>query len=305
MNSDLRYHIASLSAVFLALGMGILIGTAFVGTPLVQRQTKLIHQLENNVTSLRQERAQRDNTEKALSSLVPGIITQVLENRRVLLIQNGGYGEAADAAAESLELAGATVVRALLPLEAWEKQAVSAAQSSADQQRNAIRLRQIADLLRRGDSAGLETFRTEGLLAGAENSSGPPGPYRLIVLVGGAQAERGSRPQSVSEMIQKRDLALIESWSKSGVTVVGVEPMQADISFLRIYQTAGIATIDSIDHAVGKITLPFALLGEKDNYGLRPDASRPIPESVVQRRPLSLRPSPSPSALPSLVPGNP
>ena len=39
MSPEFRYHVASLAAVFFALGIGILIGTTFVGTRIVDRQT--------------------------------------------------------------------------------------------------------------------------------------------------------------------------------------------------------------------------------------------------------------------------
>ena len=69
-------------------------------------------------------------------------------------------------------------------------------------------------------------------------------------------------------------MALIGAWQAQGVTVVGVEPFDTDVSSMRAYQSAGIATVDSIDRALGKIALPFALLGEKGNYGMKPTADR-------------------------------
>ncbi|NLB18723.1 MAG: copper transporter, partial [Syntrophomonadaceae bacterium] len=52
---DIRYHIATLIAVFVALGVGILIGSTLVsGDVLVEQQKKMITQLETQFNVLRE-----------------------------------------------------------------------------------------------------------------------------------------------------------------------------------------------------------------------------------------------------------
>ena len=47
---DIRYHIASIVAVFLALGLGVLIGSTIVGDDLlVDQQKKLLDRLKNSL----------------------------------------------------------------------------------------------------------------------------------------------------------------------------------------------------------------------------------------------------------------
>lgn len=310
MNSDIRYHIASLAAVFLALGIGILVGTAFVGAPVVQRQTTLIRRLEENVGDLRRETAARDNTEKALSALVPGIISGKLSGRQVLVVQSGTYGNAADAASSALEQAGATISRVSLPIEAWRREMNRATSATADPNTAMDVIggeaAQLAPLLLRGDPPEglslLQTYRDRGLLVNEGNSTG--GPFRLVVLVSGtsmaAAASGASEESALQTFVQQRDLPLIQAWTSRGVTVVAAEPMESGVTFLRLYQDSGIATIDAIDHAVGQIALPLALLGEKGNYGLRPGADRVLPVSVESFRLMPPAPAakPSPAFLP-------
>ena len=51
---DFRYHIASLAAVFLALGLGILIGSSLLSDEkLYEQQGKLVDRLEADLASLR------------------------------------------------------------------------------------------------------------------------------------------------------------------------------------------------------------------------------------------------------------
>ena len=60
---DFRYHIASLAAVFLALGLGILVGGIFLKSDIVvSRQKELTDRLEVQIEQLRQKmRRQRKN----------------------------------------------------------------------------------------------------------------------------------------------------------------------------------------------------------------------------------------------------
>ena len=53
---DLRYHIATIIALFLALAVGILIGSTIVGDDLlVEQQKKSIDRLEEQFLSLREQ----------------------------------------------------------------------------------------------------------------------------------------------------------------------------------------------------------------------------------------------------------
>ena len=55
---DIRYHVATLAAIFIALGVGILIGSTLVGGDvLVEQQKKMIAQLETQFDVLRSARA--------------------------------------------------------------------------------------------------------------------------------------------------------------------------------------------------------------------------------------------------------
>lgn len=111
MTADFRYHVASLAAVFLALGIGILIGTGFVGTTVVRQQTATMNRLSANYAELRKETHEREQTERTLMEAVPHLVKNLLQNQRVLVVQTETGREAAEQATKALELAGATVER--------------------------------------------------------------------------------------------------------------------------------------------------------------------------------------------------
>lgn len=264
MSPEFRYHVASLSAVFLALGIGILVGTAFVGNKIVDRQTSLIHNLEERVQDFRRETLERERTESALRELVPGWLAGKLNGRSVLVLQTGRYNDAADETERVLKQAGASVTRLALPDDVWYRNADIAAAA----RRLATRL---ADGAAVGESEG------DGLLRGDV----PVTSGRSVVLVGGVStAEALGADQAPPRLLRERDAVLIQTLAERGVRTVGVEPLAAEVSFLGAWRNAGIATVDCIDRAPGAISLVAALNGETGAFGLRADADLAVPRGI-------------------------
>src|SRR5690554_6361615 len=102
---DLRHHIFSLVAVFLALGLGIAVGSSFPGADtLLREQEKVIAQLEKDFEQLRAERRaaeetakQREQELKVLEEFnrqtLPLLVGGVLDGYRILLVHTGGTRE--------------------------------------------------------------------------------------------------------------------------------------------------------------------------------------------------------------------
>lgn len=96
---DLRYHITSLVAVFLALGLGIVIGSSLLGDEkLFEQQRKLLNRLEGDLAGLRQDKKKlegemqdlgyRLKREQDFNQAVLPLLTQdKLLGKRVAIIQ--------------------------------------------------------------------------------------------------------------------------------------------------------------------------------------------------------------------------
>lgn len=286
-NPDLRYHVASLSAIFLALGIGIVIGTAFIGTPIVSRQTGMLHRLETHVTELREETRERERTEEALTQLIPQAVRGTLRGKRVLVVQMGNYSDATIAATDTLTLAGALPITVKLPPDAWRAR-LNMPDVPPDQ--IATEARKLAARLSSGATDFWSEYRESGLLVHDGIDASQMGAVGYVVLVGG---ETGGGDVA---LLAQRDLPLIEEWQSAGLTVVAVEPRKTEVSYLPTYRGKGIATIDAIDRAAGKIALPFALQGDTGAFGYRTDAGQILPATV------GVEPSPSPSPSPTPKP---
>ncbi len=291
MSPDFRYHVASLAAVFVALGIGILVGTAFVGAPIVERQTRLIRGLEGRVGDVRRETDERERVEQALLGVAPVLLGNRLTGRRVLVIDTETMGQTADQVSESLREAGAEVVRLRLSAKAWR-----AAAEPLGENRPTDTTSMVEPMVRamvRGDMPALQKWREQGFVDGDEWT----GSVRYVVFTGGAPA---SPPSSATDetdaavMVRVRDLPMAVALAERGVTVAVAEPYTAAQSFVPTFRANGIRTVDCVDRPLGRVALPLVLLSEAGSFGIKNTADKPLPDINA----LTVEPSPSPTPAP-------
>lgn len=111
---NLRYHIASLVAVFLALAMGLLLGTIVVDRGVIsQQQAALVAGLQEDFNEIRQESAEMRRTNTTLTrfaaAVVPGVVEGALSTRTIVIIASPESAETADRAADIVRDAGGAV----------------------------------------------------------------------------------------------------------------------------------------------------------------------------------------------------
>jgi hypothetical protein len=110
---NFRYHVVSLTAVFLALAIGLVVGTAALNGPVadslkenVTALRKSNEQMRESVDSLEKElRVEEDFAAEAAQVMLPGRLT----GRRVLVVSLPTGREHVDGVVEMLRLAGAVV----------------------------------------------------------------------------------------------------------------------------------------------------------------------------------------------------
>lgn len=110
---NFRYHVVSLTAVFLALAVGLVVGTAAANGPIadalratVDALRKDNQQLREQVNSLTEEvRREEDFVVQA----TPGLLNEALAGRRVLVLTVPSGRDHADGVLERLQMAGAVI----------------------------------------------------------------------------------------------------------------------------------------------------------------------------------------------------
>lgn len=139
---DMRYHLGSLVAVFLALGLGIIIGiTLNSDGRLVNEQAALLDAIEAQLTQLKSEkvRLEQDVLQAATDTafyrefteaLLPSLITNKLAGRNVAVVAlSGNMG---DKVAATLKEAGAQVSILLSEKEAGSANAADRVAADVD-----------------------------------------------------------------------------------------------------------------------------------------------------------------------------
>ncbi|MHB0912181.1 MAG: copper transporter [Armatimonadota bacterium] len=285
---DLRSHIITLVSVFLALAVGIVVGSSFITGSSIEG--RIAGGLEQEFGKLRTENQEKQAEVERLkaeikrqtefdAAIAPSLVKGKLAWRYVAIIQTGDYGEATESVKSALEQSGAVVtsVTVLSNLEPHDMQ-----------ERAGETVKKITG----ADSAGDPVGRVLGMLAncavtgkngqvlkildedGLVSNSGDYSRAGSVVLVGGNRTARSRRAQKI-------DLVLIDKLKEAGaVRVVGVEPVDAETSYIHTYRKVSVPTVDNVDRPMGQVSLVYALAGEIGNFGVKETADRAIPAAL-------------------------
>ncbi|WP_229076031.1 copper transporter [Actinoplanes sp. DH11] len=110
---NFRYHVVSLTAVFLALAIGLVVGTAALNGPVSENLRTNLEALkkDNDVRrdQVNQYREELNRNQVFASELAPVVLAGRLSARKVALVSLPGADDSAEGVAKMLNLAGASV----------------------------------------------------------------------------------------------------------------------------------------------------------------------------------------------------
>lgn len=260
---DLRYHLVSLTAVFLALGLGLLIGAAVLkGDVLAESRRQILDALEKQVEQLRRDNQarqaqvdfllQKSNAEGEFArQLLPYLVKGRLSGYRIAIVEANGYSSP-DSLAGTLEAAGAKV------------QSVTTVAGNPNIFGETGRLAEEVSLLVSGggNREAVAKLAEANLIILSGDYSSPPD---AVILVGGRRDREIIRAEGI-------DLLLIDSFLAKKIPVFGVEETNVLFSSMKSYQKKGISTVDNIDTVPGQVALVLAISKAPGHYGVKPTA---------------------------------
>jgi hypothetical protein len=272
MTPPLRYHLLTMVGIFLALGVGIAIGTSFVQGPLVEQQTRRLDDLRsqyNNQVLVAQESLRTYN--EFIAAIGPRLTQGRLAGLRIAIVQTGDYPDTVRKTRDALEQAGAKVNSETVIERTFT------ARAKMVQDEVISKLTTFPEPLMPGDNSVLKVF-AYALARGGADYIGPLSDARLIrtdgdyaapndwvVVVGGASDEAEPRADSV-------DLPLIQQLKGYGAKVLAAEPSKAAVSYIASLHAADISTVDNAETDIGRLAVVLALKAERGNYGVKPTA---------------------------------
>lgn len=312
---DFRYHLVSIIAVFLALAIGIVVGTAALNGPIQDGLRNSINRLSDDKRNLEADvedlRAQVTASDDFATSVGPQLVGDALADQRVLLVTTPDTsGDLADGLRLLLADAGASVtgsleVRPALGepeqrqlIEDLVAQVIPAGvqlpegdpvERAAAELAAALTSKPGTDEVDRGEAqAVVSAFEEADLVSfSAEPGAEATLPSATLVLVlapPGAEASPDAAEQQRLEALLT--LAAAFDDRSRGVVVAGPSTSAEDgglVHALREQSTvsAEVSSVDNADRGVGRIATVLALAeqtqDEVGQYGAGAGASAPLP----------------------------
>lgn len=288
---DLRYHVASLTAVFVALVIGILVGVGLSGRGFVNDAERA--NLTRQIADLQQE---RDATQKSLESAsrgqqalrdfadaaYPAVVPGRLRGQRVAVLFVGPIDQGVSfAVGKAVRDAGGTVVRTRsigVPVDAKAIQDALRRQPALRQLAGTDQLedlgRALAGELAAGGKTPLWDALDEIIVQEREGPAAPPAD--AVVVVRSAEPQRGATKAFLA--------GIYTGLARSGAPAVGTEASGSGASAIPAFSLAGLSTVDSVDTSAGRLGLVLLLGGaEPGSYGIEETARDgvlpPVPPS--------------------------
>lgn len=282
MGYSARYHAASLAAVFLALAIGILIGSQWGSDVLNSTREDLESSLTSDLNEARGDiddlNRQLDRSEEFGDSVYPLLTENRLRNRRVGLIGLGSLpSSVTDAVEEALDPAGADLVAAGAIRQPPQLEDLAS-------ELEGTRFRRIGTneeaLIAYGRTTGRQLVNGGRILAQTRStlmsqSSGQFADLDGLILY---RAEVDDSDTDARDTADTLDRAIIEGAASTRARLVGVETAGAETSTVGFFIDLNLNTVDHLDQPAGKVSLVYALNGAEGAFGTKEGSTRILPE---------------------------
>jgi copper transport outer membrane protein MctB len=276
---NLRYHIASLVAVFLALAVGLLLGTIVVERGVItSAQRTTVQELQKDFNQIRSESAAVKKTNDALSAFVaesaPRLVESALTSRTVLVIAGPDTAETVATTGRAIRAAGGVTAVATFSgvgLSLGDEAVAAAAAKALDVPVESLDATAVVIALAREWSSPDEPrVLTKALIAA--------GGLKLTGLA--ATDKVGAVAVSATFDGTPDPVAFRLAAALSGPTVpaVGVETTKRSDGAAAAAKTAGLSGVDDVDSPIGQVSLVWVLSGRASGlYGVGEGVDGPYP----------------------------
>ena len=278
---DMRYHIASLVAVFLALTVGLLLGTLIVDQGLLaDQQQALFKSIRADVNKINERNRELQTEVTDLRDFQKQVLPIAVEDRladsfTTIVTLTTGRDELVNEVIQTLALAGAQTSRLSLDMKGVDLNGTTYAQTLLDlsgeddlaggELEKRFWRRVAAEVAGNESGSVLDDLSAAGLLS--VDTTGIPS--RDIVVFAADDRSLGSR-----------DILFLDALAElDGVNVIAVESSEWKPSRIAAYKLRDVSTIDNVDTVPGKISLIYLLM-KRDvtaHFGVKSAADTPMP----------------------------
>ncbi|GIG62856.1 hypothetical protein Lfu02_72280 [Longispora fulva] len=304
---NFRYHVVSMTAVFLALAIGLVLGTTALNGPVADSLSDQVSSLSKKNENLRDQvghlEEELKKQEQFVEELAPTVLTGKLAGRRVLVVDiSGAKAEQVDGVRRMLEIAGAKVtgrisitdeftnpaknsllvdqVSKVLPKEITDPLSSAYGAESAAALLAAVLLDHSPVVPKEARSTVLSAFSTNRFITVTGEVSETA---EAVVLISG--------PPSTDREASKRNDAVVDvaaQFDKPAPIVVAAPNASGDGNVIGVLRgdpalSKSVSTVDNVSGAVGQLVTVMALVeqlgGHAGHYGIAGGASGLLPKS--------------------------
>ncbi|MBB3733616.1 copper transporter [Nonomuraea dietziae] len=308
---DFRYHLVSIVAIFLALAVGIVMGTTLLSNPAIESALQTADDLRKSNSDYRDQlaalQAREAGNDDFVTAEIPALVRAQLTGESVLLVAApGSSGTLREQSVQVLTEAGATISGQVTIAEKYldptqanfidqlttQLKPAGLTLPGTDPYKNAATVLAAALVTADDTQAGTENTTTVGVLDGFEKAGllsvdGTPAKRATLALVLApdtpfvgekAQAQAGalvSLAGGLDDGSQGSSLAGILAATQPGGLIAALRDT-GDVA-------AKVSTVDTLDMPAGRVVVVYSLREQLDGragqYGIGPDASEFQPAS--------------------------
>jgi hypothetical protein len=305
---NFRYHVVSLTAVFLALAIGLVVGTAALNGPVADDLNDRVNALGKDNSNLRQQvnhlEEEVNREEEFATEAAPLLLAGKLTGRRVLVVSLPGGRDPVEGVIQMLTIAGAKITArvdvedkftnpangvelleladeatmpsvSVLPLPANSDGVETSSALLA-----AVLMDRVPDVTDADLRAVLEAYRSAGYINVKDKVSGPA---EVVVVVPGlpyTDREAAEKNKAVVTLTDQFDKAAPIVVAGLGVAGDGnaVAAVRGDPTLAKT-----ISTVDNVGTSQGRVVTALAvagqLSGDVGHYGVGAGAQSLLPQS--------------------------
>ena len=280
-----RYHLLSLVAVFLALGLGVLVGISVSDTGVIETsQDVLVEDIQRDLDGLRTENSglsrDRATNIRYQDDTFPYIVGGRLQGKRIAVVASATAGDEIQRELTSaIHGAGGQVVSTTVMNPHFDLAAATAKVKADlkgdpafatvdDASLTTAVSQQLARDVSKGGGVRLLTA-LQGTLVDSMNGNYDL-PVDAVVVVTRADNEQ---VPAYTDLEKKFILSLKDL----GILTIGAEPEDAPVSEIPLFQSVDVSSVDNLDSRIGQVSVVYVLSGEKGAFGVKPTADLLIP----------------------------
>ena len=278
---NVKYYAFLMVGIFLAIGLGMMIGMTLEDKNIVEnQQTQMIQQIEDHFTRLRTETEQlqksmgsMEEQNNQLYELSSTLMTEVVRNKlsgiQVGVIsfvgekQKEDVGELCDFLQQTGAAVQSTIVR--LPSSDGDRTASQGKVPKEDPTISAVIESLVFSMRFGGVTPLLQEVEDLKMIS---HTGGYEVPIDKILLIG-----QGSSGMAC-------DRLLIQHALKAGIPVIAVEVGDRKDSGIGEYKKLGVSSVDHVETMYGKLAMVSLLAGNQGNFGYGAESQTQLPSPL-------------------------